>query len=203
VPVGPIESIGGRPSIFIQDGIFYTADIYPSGATLQKKKWGSVPKPQPKFAGVIGANIYLTDPPKTSEQKAAGSPVQDTTALTEAAVGVRDQLASQIQALVDANDARVDEDLVVAPRVLMLWRLNGRDVSLNLRKEAGVTYEIYITNEPLCQDDTIDAPFSHDELSEYYKILPLCPQGEQFILKTPPPNRGSLRTPCMSVLLNQ
>lgn len=151
VPTGPVEPIGGRPSILVEDGVFYTADTYPAGATLTKKKAGSLPKPQSKFASVIGANIYLN----------AGQAVQ------------------------------------------MSWRPDGRDALLPLPKTANQSFEIYICNEPIFQDDSVQAPFAHDELSEYYKILPNIPTDEQFVLTTPSPGQGSLRTPCMSVLLSQ
>lgn len=154
---GAVEPIGGRPSIYIDRGCFYTADNYPAGAMLKKKKPGSLPKPQPKFAGIIGANIYL-----------AGTQI-----------------------------------------LSVIWRNNGLVETLRLEKSPNQTYEIYITNEPLYQDDSADAPFAHEEFSEFYKILPGVPRDEQFVLLTPPPpadpepTRGSLRTPCMSVLLDQ
>jgi len=151
VPTGPVEPIGGRPSILVEQAIFYTADTYPAGATLTKKRPGSLPKPQPKFASVIGANIYLAE-------------------------GQRAQIS---------------------------WRPDRRDALLNLPKTANQSFEIYICNEPAFQDDSPQAPFAHDELSEYYKILRNIPLDEQFVLKTPAPNQGSLRTPCMSVLLSQ
>jgi hypothetical protein len=150
VPCEPVEPIGGRPSILIDHGTFYTADTFPAGATLRKRRPGSWPKPQPKFAGIIGANIY-------------------------------------------ANDSQV---------VLIRWRPNGRDILLPLERIPNQTHEIYITNEPLFQDDDARSPFKHDEFSEFYKILRNVPIHEQFILEIPP-DRGSLRTPCMAVLLNQ
>jgi len=150
VPVGAVESVGGRPSILVEQGIFYTADTYPAGSRLRKKKPGSLPKPLAKFAGVIGANIYLT-----GQQRAA-----------------------------------------------MIWRPDGRDVLLPFEKVDNQTYEVYVSNEPLFQDDDPQSPFLHDEFAEFYKILRDVPTDEQFTLETPPPTRGSLRTPCMSVLLN-
>jgi hypothetical protein len=166
----PVEPIGGRPSILITQATFYTADTFPAGATLQKNRPGSWPKPQPKFAGIIGANIYLPNATPQQGQYAEKQPGDQQPA-----------------------DARV----------VMTWRPNGRDVSLTFDRVANQTHEIYISNEPLFQDDDVTAPFAHDEFSEFYKILRNVPNHEQFILKTPPPSRGSLRTPCMSVLLNQ
>lgn len=153
VPCDPVEPIGGRPSILIRGATFYTADTFRAGATLRKKRAGSWPKPQPKFAGIIGANFYLTG----------------------------------------------------TQRVVMIWRLNGRDVLFpfpDLPKRPNETHEIYVSNEPLFQQDDAQSPFAHDEFSEFYKILRNVPNHEQFILEIPP-DRGSLRTPCMSVLLDQ
>ena len=150
VACDPVEPIGGRPSILIKGCTFYTADTFPAGATLRKRRSGAWPKPQPKFAGIIAANFYLT--------------------------------ATQ--------------------RVVMRWQLNGRDILFPFPKLPGQTHEIYVSNEPLFQEESIQSPFSHDEFGEFYKILRNVPNHEQFVLEIPP-DRGSLRTPCMSVLLDQ
>lgn len=148
---GAVEPAGGRPSILINCGTFHTAEPYPAGAILKKRRPGSLPKPQPKFAGIIGANVSL--PPREA--------------------------------------------------VNLIWRNKGQLETLQLLKRGNETYEIYISNEPLYQDDAPDAPV-HDEFGELYKILPDVPVHEQFILiPSRPPNLGSLRTPCMSVLLDQ
>ena len=84
----------------------------------------------------------------------------------------------------------------------MVWRPDGRDVQFAFERVANQTHEIYVSNEPLFQDDDPQSPFKHDEFAEFYKILREVPNEEQFVLDTPPPSRGSLRTPCMSVLLN-
>lgn len=153
VATGLVEPMGGRPSILINEGVFYSAATFTRGAILQKKRNGSQPKSQPEFTNIIGANIYLT-----------------------------------------------------AGRVVTLsWRQNGRDVLLNLEKSATNTYEIYINNEPLYEDESPTVPFVHDEFAEYYKILPAIPLDEQFTLTFPQPqnpDRGSTRAPCMSLLLN-
>jgi hypothetical protein len=100
---------------------------------------------------------------------------------------------------------------LTAGRVATLsWRQDGRDVLLNLKKPAPQsppgplpTYEIYIINEPLYEDESPTAPFVHDEFDEYYHILPALPHNEQFTMTfpNPDPDRGSTRTPCASVLL--
>lgn len=97
-----------------------------------------------------------------------------------------------------------------AGRVATLsWRQEGRDVLLDLKKPApqspplpAQTYEIYINNEPLYEDE-LTAPFVHDEFEEYYHILPGVQHDEQITMTfpNPDPDRGSTRTPCASILL--
>ena len=152
VATGPVEPIGGRPSILLNEGVFYTADVYPAGAKLKKKRPFSTPILLGEFASIIGANIYLS----------AGQ------------------------------------------RVQMIYQQEGRSILFPLEKlTGGQSHEVYITNEPPFQDDSPQAPFAHDEFGEYYKILRDVPNIEQFILEVPAPSQGSLRTPCMSVLLDQ
>jgi hypothetical protein len=91
------------------------------------------------------------------------------------------------------------------PKQLTLtWRgLNGMDNVLHLTKlAAGAYHEIYIDNDPLYEPDSPAAP-RHEELTEYYKILPNVPIHQRFILEFPDdlPGRGSTRTPCNSALL--
>ena len=90
------------------------------------------------------------------------------------------------------------------------WRQQGKTQVLKLDKVAATTYEIYIVNDPLFESETInpDTDPKHDELQEYYKILSRVPTEQQFRLEVPPldpnappPDRGSTRAPCMSVLL--
>jgi hypothetical protein len=101
-----------------------------------------------------------------------------------------------------------DEDEVV-----LTWLQQGRLQGLTMKREAGVSYEVYIANDPLYENDTIEEnrPL-HDEFKEYYKILAVdeadaVPTSDQFRLDvTPPPAgtpRGSTRAPCMSVLLDR
>jgi hypothetical protein len=87
-------------------------------------------------------------------------------------------------------------------KVNLRWRQQGQDVSLDLKVRDDTTYEIYINNEPLYEDDLSTTPL-HDEFHEYFQILNV-PFEEQFRLEFPEPipDRGSSRTPCASVLLN-
>lgn len=152
VPTGPVDRPCGRPSIYIDDAVFYAADTILS-AVIKKKKGGGIGKPLSDIATIIGANVYLTGNSKVS----------------------------------------------------LAWRQNGRDVKLDLEKSAAFSYEIYIDNDPLYEDDALTAPFTHDEFAEYYKMLPGIPPDEQFALTFPSlsRDRGTTRTPCMSVLLNE
>ena len=91
--------------------------------------------------------------------------------------------------------------------VVIRWQLQGNAQTLNLTKEAGVSYEIYVVNDPLFESEETnpDTDPIHDELQEYYKILPRVPTDQQFRLevKRPqndPPPRGSTRAPCMAVI---
>jgi len=57
--IGAVDQLGGRPSIFMDDGIFYTADKTPDTLTTLLKKGGAVIQELPPFANLIGANLYL------------------------------------------------------------------------------------------------------------------------------------------------
>ena len=93
----------------------------------------------------------------------------------------------------------------------IVWRQQGKVELLQLMKMPGVTYEIYIVNDPLFENDAIaDVQRNprHDEFAEYYKILHRVPTNEQFRLRLKQPDpqatpldRGSTRLPCMPVVL--
>jgi hypothetical protein len=67
VDVGQVDTLGGRPSVLLDDGVFYTADLTPDdlGAKLKKKKTGSEPKPLDPFASIIG--VYIDLPAQASD----------------------------------------------------------------------------------------------------------------------------------------
>jgi hypothetical protein len=152
--IGPVSEPGGRPSILINDAVFYTAAKNDPSLVVSLKKNGQVVVPRlPPFASVIGANIYL----RANEQ------------------------------------------------VTLSWVRQGLLQSLNLPKvtEEGLSYEIYIVNEPLYETEANLLP-PHDELKEYFKILPEA--QDKFELEVAPPQpgqppapRGSSVTPCMPV----
>jgi len=162
VPTGEVSPSGGRPSILLENAVFYTADQTPMDLemNLKKRKTGTLLQRLPPIANIIGANIYLKG------------------------------------------------DSVVT----LTWRQLGRLINLNLdfrNAEAGATYEIYISNDPLYEDDGGGRPAVHDEFEEYYKVLPEIHFEEQLKMEFPKErpdmprgNRGSSRTPCMSVFLN-
>jgi len=151
VSPGSVDTVGGRPSVLIDDGIFYTAQVLPVHFKLNKRD-GTKTIEFHEMGTIIGANIYLTAPEQT---------------------------------------------------VNLRWRRPGGDVTLDLEVKPQTTYEIYINNEPLFEDDSATGP-AHDEFVEYFKILPEVETGEQFTMEflPPLPDRGSSRTPCASVLLN-
>lgn len=91
--------------------------------------------------------------------------------------------------------------------VSIAWSQQGKPESLNLRKETGVSYEIYIVNDPLFENDSppTETNPKHDEFNEYYKVLHV-PSNQQYRLDVvippvPLADRGSTRTPCMSIIL--
>ncbi len=154
VSPGKVDEFGGLPSVFIDHGIFYTADKVTVKAKLVKKG-GAKEMTLTEVPTIIGANIYL-DPTIKDHQ------------------------------------------------VTLFWRQNGSEAHLDLKPSANFTYEIYIINEPLFELDTPAAP-RHAEFEEYFKILPDVAMNEQWELEflEDPPDRGSTRTPCMSILLNE
>lgn len=94
--------------------------------------------------------------------------------------------------------------------VSITWQVQGVLEQLKLpKRNDGVSYEIYIINDPLFENETLQIP-AHDELMEYYKMFPQVPLEQQFrmevvnppvIANAPPSNdRGSARFPCMTVL---
>jgi hypothetical protein len=148
-----VDPLGGRPSIFIDDGTFYTAAKTRDNITVTLQKTDNPDQLLAPFASLIGANIYLNNPQES---------------------------------------------------VVVKFRNQGRFEVLELTKPAAdVSYEIYIVNDPLYENDSATEP-KHDEFREYYKILPNVDTSKQLRLKvdTPPQSieRGTTRTPCMSVL---
>lgn len=152
--VGVVDPLGGRPSIFIDDGTFYTAETVRPNLGILLQRPGAAARPFDNFASLIGANIYLdnTDP---------------------------------------------------EAKVTLTWRQQGLLKLLELEPEEDASFEIYIINDPLFESDSIFDPV-HEEFREYYKILPQVPTSEQLRLITPPQppggHRGTLRSPCTSVL---
>jgi hypothetical protein len=154
--IGEVDMLGGRPSILLNDAIFYTADTTSPELTINLKKNNQKVKTLEPFASLIGGNIYL-----------------------------------------DQGDS-----------VSVMWQVQGVIEELKLAKrDDGVSYEIYIVNDPLYENETLQIP-EHDELREYYKLFPQVTLQEQFRLEVIPPalnaaagpERGSTRNPCMSVL---
>lgn len=86
------------------------------------------------------------------------------------------------------------------------WREMGIKKTLSLMKSNdGATYEIYIINDPLFENP--ETAKAHDELAEYYKVLPTVSTHERLKLdvafpQTAPADRGTSRTPCMPVVVS-
>lgn len=108
---------------------------------------------------------------------------------------------TEVPTVIGAN-IKLDPDS--SQQVTMFWRQEGQEVHLDLKPSRDFTYEIYIINEPLFEPNTPAAP-RHGEFAEYFKILPGIQRPDQFEIEflEEVPERGSTRTPCMSVLLSQ
>lgn len=94
--------------------------------------------------------------------------------------------------------------------VKVRWMAQGMLEELELTKPTdGSSYEIYIVNDPLYESNAMFIP-AHDEFKEYYKLLPEVALENQFRLDVKPKNgtplpamdRGSTKTPCMSVYID-
>lgn len=166
--VADVDALGGRPSILLNDAVFYTADKTDPTGKIELSRVGSPvgtpPVPLLPIASLIGANIYL-----------------------------------------DNDDS-----------VQVRWQSQGLPEVLELKKPAaGISYEIYIINDPLFESTSSSVPV-HDEFKEYYKILLATPTSpgampdqfplaDQFRLKiTPagPLHKGSTTIPCMPGIID-
>lgn len=157
---GQPERLGGRPSIFLNDAVFYAAELTDPMLTINLRKQRDPNTAPPvatlmPFAQLIGANIYL-----------------------------------------DVSD-----------KLVMRWKPNGNPRQLELTKPVpGVSYEVYIVNDPLFEGESGEPP--HEELGEYYHLLPDVPDTDKLRLEVIPPgpvaavHRGSTKTPCMSCILD-
>jgi hypothetical protein len=152
-----VDRLRGRPSLLLNDALFYTADLTASDLTIKLLKGDTEIGELDPFASLIGANVYLDD---------------------------GDSLSLQ-------------------------WMSQGRLERIDLQKPAADThYEIYVINDPLYETDSLDV-LPHEELTEYYIMLPNVPTAERFKLNVLQPapqgnpaavGRGSTRTPCMCVI---
>lgn len=87
------------------------------------------------------------------------------------------------------------------------WREMGLPKALTLTKpkDDGVSYEVYVINDPLYVDE--DEPKAHDELGEYYKVLPAVPTDARLkmdveFVEPETSDKGSTKTPCMPVIIS-
>jgi len=86
--------------------------------------------------------------------------------------------------------------------VSLFWKQEGKEVHLPLKQSPNFSYEIYIINEPLFEENSPGPP-THGEFTEYFKILSNVKPGEEFEIEflEDIPDKGSTRTPCLSILL--
>jgi hypothetical protein len=105
-------------------------------------------------------------------------------------------------------DKNKGDDGEVKSSVIVQWVQQGLPQALELEKpdEEGLSYEIYVVNEPLFEADDSLLP-RHDELQEYFKIFPdakerfsLIPPVTENAAGAAGKERGSTTTPCMPVV---
>ena len=142
----------GRPSILMNEAIFYAADITPGDLIIDLFRGLTFVETLKEFADLIGANIYST---------------------------------TEVQWMQEGE----------LKRLLLQAGPSG----------SGLNFEIYVINDPLFEPPPTPPQQPHDELQEYYKILPQVPPGDRLKMvfrSIPRSGRGSSRTPCMSVIDN-
>lgn len=118
--------------------------------------------------------------------------------------GKDDEVLDPFAKLIGANLYLRDGEFV-----RLRWRNQGKPADLSLEKpDPGVSYEIYVINDPLFESsEIIDLVLDpkHDEFAEYYKLMTAVPTSEQFRLQIikpeqgPPLEKGSTDIPCMPV----
>jgi hypothetical protein len=162
---------------------------------------------------VTGANRNLLDIDPLSSRPSillndgivyTAAKIQPGLILTLKQRGKPDRVLQPFASLIGAN-LYLNED----EKVLLTWRNLGKLEQLILKRPAAdVSYEIYIVNDPLYENDTITNPAlnpKHDEFAEYYKLFTAVPTNEQFRLEVKPDlnvpvvERGSTMIPCMPV----
>jgi hypothetical protein len=105
--------------------------------------------------------------------------------------------------------AKASVFLFTGQQVVMRWNDGSQEQVLTLTKTPGTTYEIYIQNAPLYQPSS-GPEIYHDELVEYYKVIPTT--GAKFQLtpippatpvgEEPPGEEGSPDIPCQVMVLD-
>jgi hypothetical protein len=175
------------------EGLSLAIDI--EGLPHQEKNVGEIDPQAGRPSILFNDGVFYTAA-KTSEDLVVG--------LKKDGVVVVPKLppfATVIGANIYLDDDASATDLVKSS-VIVGWVQQGLTHTLQLTKpkEEGLSYEIYIVNEPLHEAEGLQLP-PHDELQEYFKIFPKA--EERFALephRATPGERGSTTTPCMPVI---
>ena len=205
-PAGPTEGVkrfepdapqrGGQP-----DGLSLAIDLaseaFQNGNPLNPKTNTRILDVDPLAAR---PSILLTDGTLYTAAKTR----PDLTITLQDANGADVRVLPSFASLIGA-DISLDDNPESA--VSISWSQQGKPETLNLRKERGVYYEIYVVNDPLFENDSAPTETNpkHDEFREYYKVLHV-PSDQQFRLNVeippgPSADRGSTRAPCMAIIL--
>jgi len=192
-PAGPDDASAEGEGL----GLAIDLDRLPS----QQKSIGEI-NPQGARPSILFNDGVFYTAAKTRENLKVGLKKDDVLVVEELP-----PFASVIGANIYLDKNEVDDDEVKSS-VILQWVQQGLPQVLQLEKpeEEGLSYEIYIVNEPLFESEDSLLP-RHDELKEYFKIFPDA--EERFALVPNPASttgttsgeRGSTTTPCMPVVI--
>ena len=94
--------------------------------------------------------------------------------------------------------------LIQNQSLVLRWNDGVRNRTLTLTKSTeGATYEIYVQHTPLFMND--GEQLGHDELGEFYRVIPEVSMGDRFTFRTadePQGEKGTPNIPCQVMTLD-